>query len=98
MSVIIKPDVQGTVWGYADANNAIVAHFEYDAWGNHIVLDENGNEITNSSHIGKMNPFRYRGYFYDEETNLYYLINRYYDPETGRFISQDQTSIAGSFL
>ena len=36
-----------------------------------------------------LNPFRYRGYYYDEETGFYYLINRYYDPETGRFLSAD---------
>ena len=74
------------------SNGEHVVHYEYDAWGNHKVLDNNGNEITESSHIGNMNPFRYRGYFYDEETSLYYLVNRYYDPEIGRFISQDQIS------
>ena len=36
-----------------------------------------------------MNPFRYRGYYFDIETKLYYLISRYYDPETCRFISAD---------
>ena len=36
-----------------------------------------------------MNPFRYRGYYYDTETGLYYLQSRYYDPETGRFINAD---------
>ena len=39
--------------------------------------------------ISQINPFRYRGYYYDTETGLYYLITRYYDPETGRFISAD---------
>ena len=36
-----------------------------------------------------MNPFRYRGYYYDTETGLYYLQSRYYDPEIGRFINAD---------
>jgi RHS repeat-associated protein len=36
------------------------------------------------------NPFRYRGYYYDKETKLYYLNSRYYDPETSRFISPDK--------
>lgn len=89
---ILRKNAQGDITHIFNLNGNLVARYEYDAWGNHIVLDENGNEITNTSHIGKMNPFRYRGYFYDEETNLYYLINRYYDPETGRFISQDQIS------
>ena len=42
--------------------------------------------------LTEKNPFRYRGYYYDEETDLYYLQTRYYDPETGRFISQDDVS------
>ena len=39
--------------------------------------------------IAIKNPFRYRSYYYDFETNLYYLNSRYYDPETGRFINAD---------
>jgi RHS repeat-associated protein len=35
------------------------------------------------------NPFRYRGYYWDKELNLYYLQTRYYDPQTGRFINAD---------
>jgi RHS repeat-associated protein len=36
-----------------------------------------------------LNAFRYRGYYYDIETGLYYLESRYYDPETGRFLNSD---------
>ncbi len=39
--------------------------------------------------IATLNPFRYRSYYFDEETGLYYLQTRYYDPELGRFISAD---------
>ena len=61
-----------------------VAHYAYDAFGNFKILQgEDENSIAN------INPFRYRGYYYDTETGLYYLISRYYDPETGRFISAD---------
>ena len=42
-----------------------------------------------ASSLGIQNPFRYRGYVYDQETGLYYLQTRYYDPELGRFISAD---------
>ncbi|MDE7256568.1 MAG: RHS repeat-associated core domain-containing protein [Clostridia bacterium] len=66
--------------------------YEYDAWGNHTVKDNNGRVIT--SGIGVLNPFRYRGYYYDTETELYYLQTRYYDPEIGRFISQDSIEYA----
>ena len=59
-----------------------MAHYAYDAWGN-------VKELQPESGISKLNPFRYRGYYYDVETGLYYLQTRYYDPETGRFISSD---------
>ncbi len=61
----------------------LVAEYAYDAWGNcQIVLD-------NADKIGLINPFRYRSYYFDEETDLYYLQTRYYDPATCRFISAD---------
>lgn len=53
------------------------------------MLGTDGNDISDPNHIGILNPFRYRSYFYDEETGLYYLKTRYYDPETGRFITID---------
>ena len=71
-----------------------MVQYVYDAWGNHAVLDSNGNDLTDSSHIGNRNPFRYRGYFYDVETGLYYLQTRYYDPEVGRFLNMDDISYA----
>ena len=71
-----------------------MVEYVYDAWGNHAVLDANGNDLTSSSHIGNRNPFRYRGYFYDVETGLYYLQTRYYDPEIGRFLNMDDISYA----
>ena len=39
------------------------------------------------------NPFRYRSYYFDQETGLYYLNSRYYDPEIGRFINIDDISV-----
>ena len=69
----------------------------YDAWGNHKVVDNAGNEITDTAHIGNINPYRYRGYYFDTETGLYYLKSRYYDPQTGRFISLDDISFADPY-
>ena len=66
-----------------------MVEYKYDSWGNHAVLGTDGNDISDANHIGILNPFRYRGYFYDVETGLYYLQTRYYDPETGRFITID---------
>ena len=77
-----------------DISGIVVVKYTYDAWGNHKVMDANGNVITDTAHIGNLNPFRYRGYFYDRETGLYYLKTRYYDPQTGRFINMDSVEYA----
>ena len=66
----------------------------YNNWGNTIsIQDGNGQEITSLNDIGNLNPFRYRGYYFDSDTGLYYLQNRYYDPKTCRFINADTTDI-----
>ncbi len=51
------------------------------------------DELAKRSHIGNINPIRYRGYYYDVESNLYYLNTRYYDPQIGRFINADEITI-----
>lgn len=62
------------------------------------INDENAPEFASEylifKELGELNPFRYRGYYYDIETELYYLQTRYYDPEIGRFISQDSVEYA----
>jgi RHS repeat-associated protein len=65
----------------------LAAKYEYDAWGNHTVTE------YSEDNIGALNPIRYRGYYYDQETGLYYLKSRYYDPDTGRFINADDPSV-----
>ncbi len=87
-----RKNAQNDVIALLDNTGEVVVQYKYDAWGNHKVLDVNGNEITSTSHIGHLNPFRYRSYFYDTETGLYYLKSRYYDPKLGRFISPDDIS------
>ena len=73
-----------------------MAEYKYDAWGNHRVYTSGGIDITENmsynNSVAKLNPFRYRGYYYDTETGLFYLTSRYYDPETGRFINADDVS------
>ena len=67
-----------------------ITKYEYDAWGNvQSITDQNGNAITSETYIGNLNPFRYRGYYYDTESGFYYLMSRYYDPVTHRFINAD---------
>ena len=87
---LYRKNAQGDITHILDNTGMVVAKYVYDAWGNHAILDANGNDLA--SGVGVLNPFRYRGYFYGEETDLYYLQTRYYDPELGRFISQDDVS------
>ena len=78
-------NVQGDVIALADASTGkLVVTYTYDAWGKLVELKD-----TTANSVGTQNPFRYRGYYYDTETSLYYLNSRYYDPDTGRFINAD---------
>ena len=74
-------------------NGELIAEYEYNAWGDVLkIKDASGNsvmDVAGSTHIASINPIRYRGYYYDVETNLYYLNSRYYNPNIGRFINAD---------
>ena len=77
-------NLQGDIIAIADQNGKVVARYTYDAWGK----CEISVKSTNAA-IAEINPYRYRGYYFDTETGLYYLQSRYYDPEVGRFINGD---------
>ena len=83
-------NVQGDVIALADASTGkLAATYTYDAWGKIVKINNQAPEKVASTNIANLNPFRYRGYYYDTETSLYYLQSRYYDPEVGRFINAD---------
>ena len=98
-----KKNAQNDIIGIYSTDNKEIALYEYDAWGNCIVkyLQDDGTyAIINSDYsyndttiinkfIAFKNPLRYRSYYYDFETKLYYLNSRYYDPQLGRFINAD---------
>ena len=77
-------NLQGDVIAIADDTGAVKATYTYDAWGAYEIESD-----TSGCNIATINPFRYRGYYYDTETDLYYLQSRYYNPEVGRFINAD---------
>ena len=77
-------NAQGDVTGLVNSSGTQVVAYTYDAWGNPLTTTG-----TMAGTLGKLNPFRYRGYVYDTETGLYYLQSRYYNPETGRFVNAD---------
>ena len=76
--------MQGDVCKVVNAIGTVVASYTYDAWGK--ILSAEGS-------MAEINPIRYRGYYYDEETGFYYLQSRYYDPEIGRFINADDPEL-----
>ena len=83
-------NIEGDILELRSSANTLVARYIYDGWGKLLeVRDASGNAITSSTHIANLNSLRYRGYFYDTETKLYYLQSRYYDPQAQRFISPD---------
>ena len=83
-------NLQGDVVALVNMQGDVVARYTYDAWGNLLyIFDGSGNMVTDPNHIANQNPIRYRGYYYDTESGLYYLNSRYYDPVTGRFINAD---------
>lgn len=81
---------RGDVTEIYDSTGALASSYSYDAWGEVVsVTDVSGAAITSSTHIANVNPIRYRGYYYDTETSLYYLKSRYYDPQVKRFLNAD---------
>ena len=90
---------QGDVEAIANSTGAIIARYIYGPWGTvDAVTDNFGNDISgNASNIANINPIRYRGYYYDTETGLYYVSSRYYDPEVGRWISPEPNVDYGEF-
>ncbi len=78
---------QGDVEKVISADGTVLAAYTYDAWGN--ILSSTGS-------LANTNPIRYRGYYFDSETGLYYLHSRYYDPNTGRFINADDVGMLGT--
>ena len=82
-------NLQGDVMYLVDSNGNQVAAYTYDPYGK--ILSATGT-------MAEINPLRYRGYYYDSETGLYYLQSRYYDPNTCRFINADSYASTGQGL
>jgi len=86
-------NVQNDIIGLIDSAGKRVVSYKYDSWGKTISITG-----TLAATIGKKNPFRYRGYYFDAESGMYYLQSRYYDVEIRRFISADgiMASVGGN--
>ncbi len=77
-------DQLGTPLSLTDSNNNIVWQAHYSVFGKATITV---NKIDN--------PIRFQGQYYDSESGLHYNHFRYYDPQTGRFISQDPIGLLG---
>ncbi len=88
-------NTRGDVTELRTSGGSVYATYTYDSWGRCVsVIDGNG-EVCSSETLAVQNSIRYRGYVYDNETDLYYLQSRYYDPETGRFLNADDVDYIG---
>ena len=67
----------------------------YDSYGNITIYDKDGDEITAESATYLKNPYTFTGREYDPESGDYYYRNRYYNPQTSRFLSEDPIGFAG---
>ena len=83
---------QGDIIAITDNIGNEVAKYSYDAWGacTSAITDM---ELTCGTDIANINPFRYRGYYFDKEIGMYYLQSRYYDPTIGRFVNGDSAEL-----
>ena len=73
-------NLQGDVMRIVNASGTVMASYDYDPYG---------KVISATGTLASVNPLRYRGYVYDQETGFYYLQSRYYDPAIGRFLNVD---------
>ena len=96
LTYYFNKNLQGDIIGITDKNANTVARYTYNAWGQIVsTQDADGNAIIDPSHIANINPYRYRGYYFDTEIQMYYLQSRYYNPEIGRFLNSDDATFAG---
>ena len=90
-----QKNLQGDIIAIVGKDAAVVAKYSYDAWGVCAVTQD-----SSDCSIATINPYRYRGYYFDQKIGMYYLQSRYFDPSVGRFINVDEVTmlpiVAGS--
>ena len=77
-------DYLQNILGIVDQNGKLVVKYKYDAYGNN-----KGIEDTSGCNLGTRNPFRYKGYYYDDDTEMYYCKSRFYVPKWRRWLNSD---------
>lgn len=81
-SCLLTPayDANGNVTDLVDTNGAVVAHYEYDPYG---------NTIAQTGDQADANPYRFSSKYWDGETGFYYYGYRFYNPDAGRWLNRD---------
>ena len=92
----LQTNLHGDIVAIYNAEGEQICTYTYDAWGNCTVTRKSSNTALENSIATTLNPFRYRGYYLDVETGLYYLQTRYYNPSWGRFINADGVAYLGA--
>ena len=83
-------NLQGDIVAIVNEAGEVEVRYQYGPWG-----EVDGNDAVTGNHeLAELNPFTYRGYQYDQETGLYYLQSRYYNPEWKRFLNADTIDYA----
>jgi RHS repeat-associated protein len=88
-------DHQNTVWAWVDAKGAVVESYDFDAWGRVLEVFDAFGAPLNSEHSRIGNRYLWQGREYSWKTGLYFFRARWYDPVTGRWLSNDPIGISG---
>ena len=88
-------DRLGNITEITDFEGTVVQRYVYNAFGKVSIFDKDGNAITPNSANYLKSPYAFTGREYDHETGMYFYRARYYDPDSGRFISEDPIGLAG---
>ena len=83
-----QKNLQGDIIAVVNKDANTVAKYSYDAWGVPVVVQDSSN-----CGIATINPFRYRCYYFDVESGLYYIYTRYFNPFVGRFVNVDDAEL-----
>ena len=88
-------NTRGDIIELHSGSGALSARYTYDSWGKLVSVVDGSGATIGAGRFAHYVSLRYRGYYYDAETELYYLQSRYYDPETGRFLNADDVKYIG---
>lgn len=90
---LFEKNLQGDIVAIYNQSGTRIATYNYDAWGMTTVSVVSSASSTDKLVANTYNPFRYRGYYYDNDLGMYYLGSRYYNQKWGRFLNADTSSV-----